>query len=71
MDFTHRTGTTCVEPLCEAVGGWDTSKVTTMLGMFGSARRFNQPLDEWNTSAVTDMSYMFYYAVAFDQAHRA
>ena len=71
MDFTHRTGTTCVEPLCEAVGGWDTSKVTTMQAMFNTARSFNQSLDEWNTSAVTDMSYMFYYAVAFDQAHRA
>ena len=38
MDFTHRTGTTCVEPLCEAVGGWDTSKVTTMQAMFNTAR---------------------------------
>ena len=55
-------------PICEAVGSWDTSKVTTMESMFDGARSFNQSLKEWNTSSVVDMSFMFLDAVAFNQA---
>lgn len=45
---------------------WDTSNVTTMIGMFKSAAQFNQNLDSWDTSNVTDMSQMFYGAKAFN-----
>ena len=59
MSFSH---------ICEAVGSWDTSKVTTMESMFYGARSFNQSLDKWNTSSVVDMSFVFHNAVAFNQA---
>ena len=59
MSFSH---------ICEAVGSWDTSKVTTMESMFYGARSFNQSLDKWNTSSVVDMSFMFLDSVAFNQA---
>ena len=59
---------TCLSPICEAVGSWDTSKVTTMKSMFHAARSFNQPLNDWHTSSVSDMSYMFVMAVVFNQA---
>ena len=41
------------------IGGWDTSKVTTMTLMFYSAYNFNQYIGDWNTGQVTDMSFMF------------
>lgn len=42
------------------VDQWDVSHVTTMYGMFKSAKAFNQSLNDWNTGAVTNMQYMFY-----------
>ena len=42
--------------------GFQTSKVTTMAGMFGkcpSLEKISFDSDSWNTSSVTDMSYMF------------
>merc|ERR1712194_459906 len=45
---------------------FDTSKVTTMEGMFGAASAFNQPLS-FDTSKVTNMYGMFYYVYAFNQ----
>jgi surface protein len=47
------------------IGGWDTSSVTNMSGMFRYAS-FNQDIGGWDTSSVTDMSSMF-YASAFNQ----
>ena len=47
---------------------WDTSKVTTMKGMFNEVGRWASEtwtignISNWNTSNVTDMSYMFKYA---------
>ena len=55
-------------PICEAVGSWDTSQVTTVRSMFYGAGSFNQSLDKWNTPSVVDMSFAFYDAVAFNQA---
>ena len=54
--------------LREAVGSWDTSKVTAMQSMFSGARSFNQPLRHWKTSNVRDMSQMFWDARSFNQA---
>jgi len=50
----------------EAVGGWDTSKVSSMALTFRGASAFNQNIDEWDTSGVFDMSWMFTNASAFN-----
>ena len=50
----------------EAVGGWDTSQMTTMLRMFHDASSFDQQLD-FNTSSVTSMEKMFDSAARFNQ----
>ena len=44
------------------IGSWNTSKVTTMKGMFQNARRFNQNLTAWVVSQVTLNTSMFYSA---------
>jgi surface protein len=49
------------------IGGWDTSNVTNMVGMFLGATSFNQNIGGWDTSNVTNMSFMFNNATAFDQ----
>ena len=46
---------------------WDTSKVTSMAGMFRNARAFDQDISGWDTSKVTDMSFMFQMAASFNQ----
>ena len=48
------------------VNFWDTSRVTSMRGMFRHASAFNQPLN-FDTSRVTDMSEMFQGASAFNE----
>ena len=50
----------------ESVGGWDTSKVTSMALTFRGASAFNQNIGEWDTSGVFDMSWMFTNASAFN-----
>ena len=40
----------------EAIGAWDTSRVTSMDGTFNCAAVFNQPL-AWDTSKVTSMEF--------------
>ena len=45
----------------------DISSVTSMSGMFGGARSFNQPLEAWDVSSVTDMSRMFKGARSFNK----
>ncbi|MCB0534825.1 MAG: BspA family leucine-rich repeat surface protein, partial [Saprospiraceae bacterium] len=49
------------------IGGWNTSSVTNMSGMFFLASSFNQPISGWNTSAVTNMGSMFTGASSFNQ----
>ena len=49
------------------IGGFDTSQVTKMSGMFQVASSFNQPIGQWKTNQVTDMSYMFSGASSFNQ----
>ena len=51
----------------QAIGSWDTSKVTIMGSMFNGATAFNQAIGSWKTSQVTSMSHMFYGAAAFNQ----
>ena len=51
----------------QAIGAWDTSRVTDMGGMFIYADDFDQDIGAWDTSSVTDMSGMFSFADAFDQ----
>ena len=49
------------------ISHWDTSSVTTTLGMFAFVPAFNQAIGNWDTSSVTDMSNMFVSASAFNQ----
>jgi surface protein len=51
----------------QAIGNWNTAKVTSMYEMFRDARAFNQAIGNWNTDKVPDMRYMFYDATAFNQ----
>jgi len=48
------------------IGGWDTSKVTNMRGMFYEAEAFNQDISGWDTSKVIYMEHMFEGAKAFN-----
>ena len=50
---------------------WDTSKVTSMRGMFYNAESFNADLSGWGVSKVTNMSRMFGGAKAFDMSYTA
>lgn len=47
---------------------WNTSRVTSMHGMFASARAFNQDIGNWDTTNVNDMSYMFDNATVFNKS---
>tara|TARA_B100001109_G_C18840063_1_gene463904 strand:- start:319 stop:1764 length:1446 start_codon:yes stop_codon:yes gene_type:complete len=40
----------------QPIGGWNTSKVTDMNGMFHNASGFNQNISSWNTSKVTNFT---------------
>ncbi|EGA8608884.1 DUF285 domain-containing protein, partial [Campylobacter jejuni] len=46
---------------------WNTSKVTTMEGMFWGCERFNQDLSSWDVSKVETMADMFTYCENFNQ----
>ena len=49
------------------IGNWDTSKVTSLDGMFYFAEVFDQPIGTWDTSKVTNMYRMFRSAYKFNQ----
>ena len=49
------------------ISHWDTSSVTTMLGMFSSATAFDQDIGSWDTSMVAEMGAIFANATAFNQ----
>ena len=49
------------------ISHWDTSSVTSMLGMFDGASNFNQDISNWDTSSITNMAGMFYNAANFNQ----
>lgn len=44
------------------VGGWDTSKVESMTGMFEDAEAFDRNIGGWDISNVSYMARMFYDA---------
>ena len=50
------------------ISTWDTSKVTSMYGLFCGATSFNQPLNKWDVSKVTNMYSMFEGAHSFNQS---
>ena len=50
-----------------AIGAWNTSGVTTMLGMFWEASSFDQLIGVWNVEKVTDMNAIFAGASSFNQ----
>jgi surface protein len=52
----------------QAIGNWDTAKVTSMAAMFWGANQFDQAIGAWSTAAVTDMRDMFAEATSFNQA---
>jgi hypothetical protein len=49
------------------ISEWDTSKVTSMKGLFKEQLIFNVPIGEWDTSNVTTMKSMFRGAIFFNQ----
>ena len=49
------------------ISNWDTSKGTSMYGLFCGATSFNQPLNKWDVSKVTNMEAMFWGATSFNQ----
>jgi len=53
------------------ISKWDTSRVTSMSGLFhsryGTYSLFNEDISAWDTSSVTTMRNMFNKASAFDQ----
>ena len=50
-----------------AIGSWDISGITYMVGTFYDARIFNQDISSWDTSLVDNISYLFYNAFLFNQ----
>jgi surface protein len=48
------------------IGDWDTSNVTSMVGIFSGLSTFNEDISRWDTSSVTDMTSMFNGATAFN-----
>ncbi|GMH84061.1 hypothetical protein TrVE_jg11162 [Triparma verrucosa] len=48
------------------ISGWDTSKVTSMQGMFYHSYSFNGNISAWNTSSVTNMESTFNSAKSFN-----
>lgn len=51
----------------QALGDWDTSKITDMSNMFKGCTTFNRALALWNVELVTDMSGMFWGCTTFNQ----
>ena len=51
----------------QPIGGWNMSKVTSLVQTFRGATNFNQNLNSWIFSVLTDISYMFWSATAFNQ----
>ena len=49
------------------INTWDTSKVTDMYMMFGSAYAFNRYIGDWDVSSVTNMGGMFDGARDYNQ----
>ena len=49
------------------IGGWDTSSVKFMNGMFERAAAFNQDIGGWNVTSVATMTQMFRSATSFNQ----
>jgi surface protein len=49
------------------IGGWDTSRVTTMDQLFDGLNEFNEDISSWSTSQVTSMAQMFDEAREFNQ----
>lgn len=46
---------------------WDVSKMTTMIGTFIEAYKFNGLLSNWDTSSLNNMNSTFRYAYSFNQ----
>ena len=49
------------------IAAWDTSKASTMMGMFRESLAFNAPIQQWNVEQVTTFKLTFNGATKFDQ----
>jgi len=49
------------------VSGFNTSAVTTMMGVFDNTVKFNKSINGWNTSNVISMRYMFVNCALYNQ----
>ena len=67
-EVTSLDGAFAKQPHLEYVNLKDTSKITSMQGVFWYASTFNQPIGDWDTSKVTTMSRMFEGAQSFNQS---
>ncbi len=50
-----------------SINNWNTSNVTSFIGLFNGCMAFNQPIGNWQTGNVTSMAIMFLMARDFNQ----
>lgn len=62
---TSETFRDCSSLVGSNLSGWDTSRVTSMSGMFVNCQLMNADLSQWGVALVTSMSNMFYNCSSF------
>jgi len=58
----------CANMVINATDRPNLSSVSSMVGMFLGAKKFNQNIENWDVSHVTDMSYLFAGATQYNQS---
>ena len=67
MFYDAKTFTGTYGGSAEGIAVWDTSKASTMMGMFRGSLAFNAPIQGWNVEQVTSFERTFNGATKFDQ----
>ena len=67
MFYDAKTFTGTYGGSAEGIAVWDTSKASTMMGMFRKSLAFNAPIQQWNVEKVTTFERTFNGATKFDQ----